>query len=202
MSLSITWRKNGGFLHRQSGRRLPPPRSRRRPLRPVRQQRVSLSCSRFPCVCLSQVCLGKNYERFFFHHQKWTETFVFLPDQLPAPARNGIFEPFICINDHFAKTGSGQTYGKLQKRCRFSHHHRLSLLLARRCDPQQSRALKLPRNRSLRLRDTPLFLNFSYVRPEPVWANFRFSASNGANVKGVLRIRTAIDAPARKRPLF
>ena len=77
MSLSITWRKNGGFLHRQSGRRipyrqsgrrLPPPRSRRRPLRPVRQQRVSLSlsCSRFPCVCLSQAVLVKITSAFFF----------------------------------------------------------------------------------------------------------------------------------------
>jgi hypothetical protein len=26
-----------------------------------------------------------------------------------APAKNGIFEPFIFKNDHFAKTGSGQT---------------------------------------------------------------------------------------------
>jgi hypothetical protein len=25
------------------------------------------------------------------------------------PAKNAIFEPFIYINDHFAKTGSGQT---------------------------------------------------------------------------------------------
>jgi hypothetical protein len=27
----------------------------------------------------------------------------------PIPAKNGIFEPFIYKNDHFAKTGSGQT---------------------------------------------------------------------------------------------
>jgi hypothetical protein len=26
-----------------------------------------------------------------------------------GPAKNGIFEPFIYKNDHFAKTGSGQT---------------------------------------------------------------------------------------------
>jgi hypothetical protein len=26
-----------------------------------------------------------------------------------APAKNGIFEPFLYKNDHFAKTGSGQT---------------------------------------------------------------------------------------------
>jgi hypothetical protein len=25
------------------------------------------------------------------------------------PAKNGIFEPFMHLNDHFAKTGSGQT---------------------------------------------------------------------------------------------
>jgi hypothetical protein len=34
---------------------------------------------------------------------------------VPTPAKNGIFEPFIYKNDHFAKTGSGQTYGKLPK---------------------------------------------------------------------------------------
>jgi hypothetical protein len=28
---------------------------------------------------------------------------------------NGIFEPFIYKNEHFAKTGSGQTLGKLKK---------------------------------------------------------------------------------------
>ena len=28
---------------------------------------------------------------------------------VPSPAKNGIFEPFIYIIDHFAKTGSGQT---------------------------------------------------------------------------------------------
>ena len=33
---------------------------------------------------------------------------------------NGIFEPFIYINEHFAKTGSGQTYGKLKKDAVFS----------------------------------------------------------------------------------
>jgi hypothetical protein len=32
-------------------------------------------------------------------------------------AKNGIFEPFIFLykNDHFAKTGSGQTWGKHSK---------------------------------------------------------------------------------------
>ena len=55
-----------------------------------------------------------------------------------SPAKNGIFEPFIYKNDHFAKTGSGQTWGKLKKRCRFSHrelrragHGRLALLVPR-----------------------------------------------------------------------
>jgi hypothetical protein len=28
---------------------------------------------------------------------------------IARPAENGIFEPFIYKNDHFAKTGSGQT---------------------------------------------------------------------------------------------
>jgi hypothetical protein len=31
------------------------------------------------------------------------------PAHRQSPATNGIFEPFICKNDHFAKTGSGQT---------------------------------------------------------------------------------------------
>ena len=31
-------------------------------------------------------------------------------------SRNGLFEPLIHKNDHFTKTGSGQTYGKLPKR--------------------------------------------------------------------------------------
>jgi hypothetical protein len=31
------------------------------------------------------------------------------------PAKNGIFEPFVYKNDPFAKTGSGQTQGKLKK---------------------------------------------------------------------------------------
>jgi hypothetical protein len=31
-------------------------------------------------------------------------------DEHPAqPAKNGIFEPFIYLKNHFAKTGSGQT---------------------------------------------------------------------------------------------
>jgi RNA polymerase subunit RPABC4/transcription elongation factor Spt4 len=30
-------------------------------------------------------------------------------DSTLSPAKNGIFEPFIYINDNFAKTGSGQT---------------------------------------------------------------------------------------------
>jgi hypothetical protein len=30
-------------------------------------------------------------------------------------SKNGLFEPFIHKNDHFTKTGSGQTKGKLKK---------------------------------------------------------------------------------------
>ena len=30
-------------------------------------------------------------------------------ERMLIPAKNGIFEPFIYIIDHFAKTGSGQT---------------------------------------------------------------------------------------------
>jgi hypothetical protein len=36
------------------------------------------------------------------------------------PAKNGIFEPFIYKNEHFAKTGSGQTQGNTQKKMPFS----------------------------------------------------------------------------------
>ena len=38
-------------------------------------------------------------------------------------SKNGLFEPFIYKNDHFAKTGSGQTQGKQhsKKERRFSH---------------------------------------------------------------------------------
>jgi hypothetical protein len=35
-------------------------------------------------------------------HRKRCDAFI-------APAENGIFEPFIYKNEHFAKTGSGQT---------------------------------------------------------------------------------------------
>jgi hypothetical protein len=36
-----------------------------------------------------------------------------------GPAKNGIFAPLIYKNDHFAKTGSGQTLGKTQKKMPF-----------------------------------------------------------------------------------
>jgi hypothetical protein len=39
--------------------------------------------------------------------------------QPSLPAKTGIFEPFIYRNDHFAKTGSGQTWGKLKKKMPF-----------------------------------------------------------------------------------
>jgi hypothetical protein len=38
-------------------------------------------------------------------------------------AENGFFEPFIHKNDHFAKTGSGQTIGKALKKRRFPHRN-------------------------------------------------------------------------------
>jgi hypothetical protein len=34
-------------------------------------------------------------------------------------SKNGLFEPFIYKNEHFTKTGSGQTWGKLKKEWRF-----------------------------------------------------------------------------------
>jgi hypothetical protein len=38
---------------------------------------------------------------------KWKQTR--LRQASPSPAKNGSFEPFVHKNDHFAKTGSGQT---------------------------------------------------------------------------------------------
>jgi hypothetical protein len=38
-------------------------------------------------------------------------------------SKNGLFEPFIYKNDHFTKTGSGQTWGKLQKRTFFLRNY-------------------------------------------------------------------------------
>jgi hypothetical protein len=35
-------------------------------------------------------------------------------------AKNATFAPFIYKTEHFTKTGSGQTYGKLKKEWRFS----------------------------------------------------------------------------------
>ena len=36
-----------------------------------------------------------------------------------AVSKNGLFEPFLYKNEHFAKTGSGQTQGKLKNDYRF-----------------------------------------------------------------------------------
>jgi hypothetical protein len=40
---------------------------------------------------------------------------------LSPPAKNGIFEQFMYKYDHFAKTGSGQTWGKRNKRWPVTH---------------------------------------------------------------------------------
>eukprot|EP01046_Picozoa_sp_COSAG06_P026453 COSAG06_NODE_2275_length_7194_cov_10.705144_6_plen_216_part_00 len=37
-------------------------------------------------------------------------------DRLHEVSKNGLFEPFICKNEHFTKTGSGRTQGKLKKK--------------------------------------------------------------------------------------
>jgi hypothetical protein len=42
---------------------------------------------------------------------------VVLP--LPGESKRSLFEPFIYTNEQFTKTGSGQTQGKLKKRCVF-----------------------------------------------------------------------------------
>ena len=83
--------------------------------------------SQFRCACLSWACLGKssfltpeNSETsapFFICHAAFRRycrrallRYVLLP-----VSKNGLFEPFIYKNDLFAKTGSGQTWEKLQK---------------------------------------------------------------------------------------
>ena len=47
------------------------------------------------------------------HHPIKLSTDSFLSSSM---RQNGIFEPFKCKNDHFAKTGSGQNIGKTQKK--------------------------------------------------------------------------------------
>ena len=84
-----------------------------------------------------------------------------------AAAKNGIFEPVVTKNDHFAKTGSGQTQGKLQKdgsvfRTAASwHSHR----------PNSSNPLPANTNNN---KNAPLSLlspAFPDVCPEPVLVN-------------------------------
>ena len=41
-------------------------------------------------------------------------------DSWESGAKNACFAPFYTKNDHFAKTGSGQTWGKLEQRGVFS----------------------------------------------------------------------------------
>jgi hypothetical protein len=43
-----------------------------------------------------------------FPHQSMTFPSREAVARVSLPAKNGIFEPFIYITDHFAKTGSGQ----------------------------------------------------------------------------------------------
>jgi hypothetical protein len=68
---------------------------------------------------LLRVCDGKKQGETLdlICHDK-TQRSIHYP--LLAVSKNGLFEPVICKNDHFTKTGSGQTQGKLQKRDRFS----------------------------------------------------------------------------------
>jgi hypothetical protein len=42
-------------------------------------------------------------------------------------SKNGLFEPFMYKNEHFTKTGSGQTQGRLHTKKRFSPQVRLQL---------------------------------------------------------------------------
>ena len=55
----------------------------------------------------------------------WMNTVYFLGSQVSlyglynSASKNGLFEPFVYKCDHFTKTGSGQTYGKLNHKNRF-----------------------------------------------------------------------------------
>jgi hypothetical protein len=106
----------------------------------------------------------------------------------PAVSKNGLFAPFIYQNEHFTKTGSGQTQGKLKKGTVFPP-------LGMGDDPVP---LFLPLESPMvgycvEMLDAPFsryqscngcgecpsfslsfpFLSFPYACPEPVWANAR-----------------------------
>jgi hypothetical protein len=117
------------------------------------------------------------------------QTIIILPRQAHivvqnapiGPAKNGIFEPFVYKNDPFAKTGSGQTQGKLKKDAVF----RTGLLRrkVRRSRSQATRRAhaatlgdrgrgKIERlSRYAKHTNASHFEYFSDVRPEPVLVN-------------------------------
>jgi hypothetical protein len=53
--------------------------------------------------------MAQNYRVVSRHVRAWEGHAPQLVPALKAPAKNGIFEPFIYKNDHFTKTGSGQS---------------------------------------------------------------------------------------------
>jgi len=77
------------------------------------RNRLLFEC--LPYVCLCRACFAKT---MIYKSKRRTKKRFSLPVLLAGrvvsqsktrPAENGIFEPFIYKNDHFAKTGSGQT---------------------------------------------------------------------------------------------
>jgi hypothetical protein len=71
---------------------------------------LSLSLLSVLSPCLSRACLGKAIILKYKMAQTRCVFILFLPFRpIQSAAKNGIVEPFIYKNDHFAKTGSGQT---------------------------------------------------------------------------------------------
>jgi hypothetical protein len=144
----------------------------------------------FPYVCpepvlAKQSCLV-DYEtgakKGIFHTRvEGDAVLIEAVQRCEQPAKNGIFEPFVYKNDPFAKTGSGQTQGKLKKDAVF----RTGLLRrkVRRSRSQATRRAhaatlgdrgrgKIERlSRYAKHTNASHFEYFSDVRPEPVLVN-------------------------------
>jgi hypothetical protein len=90
----------------------------------------------------------------------------------PNPATNGIFEPFIYKNDHFAKTGSGQTYRENSKKdAGFRTQVSLRIVVSRPWLPQ----VALPLTPDARKRTPTLRSTFPMLVPSLSW---RFGRPN------------------------
>eukprot|EP01046_Picozoa_sp_COSAG06_P087368 COSAG06_NODE_33869_length_483_cov_0.763021_1_plen_76_part_00 len=65
-------------------------------------------------------------------------------DQYQHVRENGLFEPFMCKNDHFTKTGSGQKHGEAPKnRLPFSQVE-LTRDIARSFNKRYKKAFRVP----------------------------------------------------------